>query len=426
MANISTFLQAIMSARYGKDVRQSIHDGIKAINDEVAADKNEVIASKEAAENAATAASTSAQEASASESAAKKSETAAAASESAASTSAQEASASESAAKKSETAAAASESAASTSAQEASASESAAKKSENAAAASESAAATSAQKASASESAAKKSETAAAASKSAASTSAQTAIDKATLAKSYAVGGTGTRAGEDTDNAKYYMTQAEKQTGGIPTKLSQLENDAGFIAEDGDGSGLTVGFTEAAARENIASGENTGTLMGKIKKWLADLAAAAFMQVITSYADLMAGTALDNYLIGAAAAKEGFTELNGKLHNMLIPLNEQQKNHTINFTDYDVLKIQFKDQSINNALFSREYLRPASKQMMDSICLYNGTAVHELFFTVSFDPALKYVYVSDAYICRVDVIDSTVTSVTAPIIQAVFGMQCVN
>lgn len=257
MANISTFLQAIMSARYGKDVRQSIHDGIKAINDEVAADKNEVIASKEAAENAATAASTSAQEASASESAAKKSETAAAASESAASTSAQ--------------------------------------------------------KASASESAAKKSETAAAASKSAASTSAQTAIDKATLAKSYAVGGTGTRAGEDTDNAKYYMQQAEKQTGGIPTKLSQLENDAGLIAEDGDGSGLTVGFTEAAERENIASGENTGTLMGKIKKWLADLAAAAFMQVITSYADLMAGTALDNYLIGAAAAKEGFTELNSKL-----------------------------------------------------------------------------------------------------------------
>lgn len=146
-----------------------------------------------------------------------------------------------------------------------------------------------------------------------ASAYAQSANAKSVLAESYAVGGTGTREGEDTDNAKYYMEQAEKQTGGIPTKLSQLENDAGFIAEDGDGSGLTVGFTEAAARENIASGENTGTLMGKIKKWLADLAAAAFMQVITSYADLMAGTALDNYLIGAAAAKEGFTELNGKL-----------------------------------------------------------------------------------------------------------------
>ena len=58
---------------------------------------------------------------------------------------------------------------------------------------------------------------------------ASTATDKATLAKSYAVGGTGTRAGEDTDNAMYYMNQAKAQTGGIPSKLSQLENDTGFI-----------------------------------------------------------------------------------------------------------------------------------------------------------------------------------------------------
>lgn len=58
---------------------------------------------------------------------------------------------------------------------------------------------------------------------------ASTATDKATLAKSYAVGGTGTRAGEDTDNAMYYMNQAKAQTGDIPTKLSQMENDAGFI-----------------------------------------------------------------------------------------------------------------------------------------------------------------------------------------------------
>ena len=120
------------------------------------------------------------------------------------------------------------------------------------------------------------------------------------------------------------------------------------------------------------------------------------------------------------------SRLNGNLHNMLISLNDQQKNHTIEFADYDVIKIQFKDQSINNALFSKEYLRPASKQIMDSICLYNGTSVHELFFTVSFDPMLKYVHVSDAYICRVDVADGTVTSVTPPIIQAVFGMQCIN
>ena len=36
MANISTYLQKILSSVYGRDVRQSIHDGISAINDEVA------------------------------------------------------------------------------------------------------------------------------------------------------------------------------------------------------------------------------------------------------------------------------------------------------------------------------------------------------------------------------------------------------
>lgn len=35
MANIDEYLQAIMHARFGKDVRQSFHDSIKAINDEV-------------------------------------------------------------------------------------------------------------------------------------------------------------------------------------------------------------------------------------------------------------------------------------------------------------------------------------------------------------------------------------------------------
>lgn len=86
--------------------------------------------------------------------------------------------------------------------------------------------------------------------------------------------------------------------------------------KDGKADEMTVTFTEAANRENIVTGEKASTLMGKIKKWLADLAAAAFMQVVTSYSDLMAGTALDDYLIGAAAAKEGFTELNGKLTNV--------------------------------------------------------------------------------------------------------------
>lgn len=47
-----------------------------------------------------------------------------------------------------------------------------------------------------------------------ASSSATIAVNNAALSKSYAVGGTGTRTGEDTDNSKYYseQSQASSQT----------------------------------------------------------------------------------------------------------------------------------------------------------------------------------------------------------------------
>lgn len=98
------------------------------------------------------------------------------------------------------------------------------------------------------------------------------------------------------------------------TVVGQIEADlAKKLDKTGDSGDNVVEFTQTSSRQNIMTGDTHKTMFGKIKKWLADLAAAAFMQVITSYADLMAGTALDNYLIGAAAAKEGFTEVTSKL-----------------------------------------------------------------------------------------------------------------
>ena len=58
--------------------------------------------------------------------------------------------------------------------------------------------------------AAKASEIAAKASETAAGKSAANAANSATLSESWAVGGTGTRPGEDTNNSKYYAGQAEK------------------------------------------------------------------------------------------------------------------------------------------------------------------------------------------------------------------------
>lgn len=58
-----------------------------------------------------------------------------------------------------------------------------------------------------------------------AQSNAQTATSKAILAESYAKGGTGTRQGEDTDNAKYYMERAKEQSGDIPPYVA-VKGDA--------------------------------------------------------------------------------------------------------------------------------------------------------------------------------------------------------
>lgn len=103
-------------------------------------------------------------------------------------------------------------------------SEAAAKRSEEAAAASQQAAASSEAAAKESEEAAKLSETNAATSETNAAASEQTASEKAEeaadsadLSKSYAVGGTGTRPGEDTDNSKHYSEQAGEYLNKVET-----------------------------------------------------------------------------------------------------------------------------------------------------------------------------------------------------------------
>lgn len=56
-----------------------------------------------------------------------------------------------------------------------------------------------------------------------ASSSATTAVNNATLSKSYAVGGTGTRTGEDTDNSKYYSEQSQASSQTAQSYAEQAE-----------------------------------------------------------------------------------------------------------------------------------------------------------------------------------------------------------
>lgn len=61
-------------------------------------------------------------------------------------------------------------------------------------------------------------------------------------------------------------------------------------------AGDAVEFTEAEERENIESGENLITMLGKIKKWFTDLGAAAWKAVANNLTTAAAGQAvLDAY-----------------------------------------------------------------------------------------------------------------------------------
>ena len=79
-----------------------------------------------------------------------------------------------------------------------------------------------------------------------------------------------------------------------------IKGDTPNVADD-----MTVSFEQASTRNNIDSGEKTKTLFGKIKKWFADMTAAAFAQVISSNTDLMANM-VSGYLVDALAVKNQF------------------------------------------------------------------------------------------------------------------------
>lgn len=169
-----------------------------------------------------------------------------------------------------------------------------------------------------------------------ASAYAQSANAKSVLAKSYAIGGTGTREGEDTDNAKYYMEQAKQQTGGIPTKVSELENDAGYIKKDvdnlvnyydktttdqklanidltdylkktGDASNTTVTFTEPTELAQPTTGEKLGGIIGKVSLAIKN---------IKTLISLIGNTDIKS--IGDGTVTGAISDVNGKLGNFYL------------------------------------------------------------------------------------------------------------
>lgn len=61
------------------------------------------------------------------------------------------------------------------------------------------------------------------------------------------------------------------------------------LDKNGDGSDVTVGFTEATKRTNIDTGRKLSTLFGQIRKWFSDLKALAFKDKVGT-SDVESGT----------------------------------------------------------------------------------------------------------------------------------------
>ena len=182
------------------------------------------------------------------------------------------AAASESNAASSATAAASSAKAAATSATNANSSASAASTSATNAAGS----ATAAQSA---QSAAESAKTAAEAAEAVVAESATAAAEKATLAESWAVGGTGTRTGEDSDNSKYWSKLAEEKA----KEIEDIAESKGIMLiatydPDKDGSVLEADAArKLKTAADITVGDKTNSFDGSggISFTLADIGAEA-------------------------------------------------------------------------------------------------------------------------------------------------------
>ncbi|MDO4581970.1 MAG: hypothetical protein Q4B96_05255 [Bacillota bacterium] len=103
----------------------------------------------------------------------------------------------------------------------------------------------------------------------AAAGSAGDAADSATLAESYAVGGTGARSGEDTDNAKYYKEQAAAIVGNdfVTRKASAPEGNVAVFAADGDivdGGAALEGLQESITAEGLLKGAGGGVVSAAV------------------------------------------------------------------------------------------------------------------------------------------------------------------
>lgn len=89
-----------------------------------------------------------------------------------------------------------------------------------------------------------------------AAASSTSASDSADLSQSYAVGGTGTRDGENTDNAKYYSEQASEVVNALNN--AHIDENGHLVYTSPDGSTVDLGEVVGSSIESIDRTSGTG------------------------------------------------------------------------------------------------------------------------------------------------------------------------
>lgn len=136
---------------------------------------------------------------------------------------------------------------------------------------------------------------------------------------------------------------------------------------------MTVAFTQASSRSNIATGEKLSVIMGKIKKFFADLTAPAFAQMITTKEDLLA-TKVTGYVPDAKAVADTYTELNGNL----VKTNETVSSY---FKAYSIGSGSELTDCNDLPLYSIGYVYPTAKN--------NAFSISNMVFTIGTSSVYK-------------------------------------
>ena len=136
----------------------------------------------------------------------------------------------------------------------------------------------------------------------------------------------------------------------------------------------TPTFTQATTRANIASGESTKTILGKIKKYFADLKSHAFNAPANNLTTTTTGYALDATQGKALQDKLGSTDISaigdGTVTNAISTLNSNLEYEPVGSTDVNTLLTPGK-YFVMNAINLPQTELDAKHGFLDVI-YYNG------------------------------------------------------